>query len=220
MKVGLLQHQRGLLSDQDLLDRKRKCSEFAKDLVSCFKFEFIWISASVAENISSLFLKNLIAPTRPHIKAYSKQNHPTGWPQTDLPIAQGYRCQPSSSAATAVDVTALLERPWLDVFYENTIYDFIQILSISTLALASQFASHCMILSSSSSYFTFSLSYSKVNLHGDIFMPQFFFLSKLQLGNLRSDFNVKLCLTWDLPVPCHENLRWSVLRTSKREGSK
>ena len=41
MKVGHLQHRRGLLSDEELQERKRKCSEIAKDLVSCFKFEFI-----------------------------------------------------------------------------------------------------------------------------------------------------------------------------------
>jgi hypothetical protein len=49
MKVGQLQHLRGIISDEQLQDRKRKCSDLAKDLVKNVIKNFSFVTDDKAQ---------------------------------------------------------------------------------------------------------------------------------------------------------------------------
>ncbi len=41
MRLAQSQHAGGLIDDAEFEERKQNCSDFAKDLVTCFKYEFL-----------------------------------------------------------------------------------------------------------------------------------------------------------------------------------
>ncbi len=41
MRLAQSHHARGLIDDAEFEERKQNCSDFAKDLVTCFKYEFL-----------------------------------------------------------------------------------------------------------------------------------------------------------------------------------
>jgi hypothetical protein len=41
MRLAQSHHAGGLIDDAEFEERKQNCSDFAKDLVTCFKYEFL-----------------------------------------------------------------------------------------------------------------------------------------------------------------------------------